>query len=78
MICFALWISLPRTLNPPKTLTDCGVSPRWPMTGICRFHNGLNLGGDVPPPFELDRLRIALLHKPARVCNRLFHGHVIT
>jgi len=45
--------SRPWTLYPPNTLTDCGVSPRWPITGISADTRASIIGTRLAPPSSL-------------------------
>ena len=47
---FAASSSFPCTLNPPKALTDCGVRPICPITGIDAFTIASILSHTSKPP----------------------------
>ena len=40
----------PCTLNPPMALTDCGVRPMWPITGISASTRASIIGRRLRPP----------------------------
>ena len=42
--------SLPCTWNPPSAWTDCGVSPRWPITGISASRIACTASRRLRPP----------------------------
>ena len=41
------------TLNPPMACTDCGVRPRWPITGISASTIASIIGSRLRPPSSL-------------------------
>ena len=47
---------LPCTRKPPMASTDCGVRPRWPITGISARMIASTHRQAGPPALELDRL----------------------
>jgi hypothetical protein len=60
-------------LKPPNWCTDCGVNPRWAITGI---QQGFNDPEPFASAFELDRFGPAFLDETAGVFHALFNTHM--
>src|SRR6266566_2289650 len=55
----------PCTRKPPKALKDCGVSPRWPMTGTPASVMRRTASADRLPPSSLTALAPTLTSRAA-------------
>ena len=67
---------VPCTLKPPMACTDCGVRPRWPITGISASTIASTIGSRLRPPSSFTAWR-AGPHERGRVAHRLLDRHVV-